>query len=623
MALQASTACCPHMACHAQQLRSTPSNAPHQPSSSLMKLPVVQTPHLATSTQSTHSTMASGIKPWLPALYALSTMIVLPALIYAAVPVSTLRFFYYFVSGSYTFVACWVLLETLVALFSTAFMSGHVHMELDIDQTRKWPEVCYIIPAYLNNEAGILDETMEQFLQLEYAGVINVMIVYNTRGPMPDEEAKLMNAWNGYHIGRMNFYVVNNPGSRSKAQNVNKGLTVVPGATEYCLIMDADHHPARDHTARAVALMERYDLDVLQGACSIRRDSFLSWIIAAEFEDMYNVGHRGRTSLFGIGVFGGSNGCWRRDLLERIGMDHTMLTEDIDSSLRATRLGAKIGYSSYLNSSEEAPATEKTLRKQRLRWAQGWTEVSLKHLVPLMFSPYTSFRQKIGFFTLLGWREIFVYLTLHPLLLLLIYVNRNQVLTLELLFITTGSAIFSVGLVRCLAAWVLARGEVRNSGATFILYMFAQLGWLIYLNWIQVMGHCQAMLGMNAWVPTVRESGGSRDNLHLMAAGAAARPTAGGYPGLKADGGADNVRPEAALECGPFAGRAPRPRTTESHVPSDASGAEYMTSSGGYGTSTREEERVELGVGMERVREHGAPPAGIYDGSSSVATSSL
>ena len=294
-----------------------------------------------------------------------------------------------------------------------------------------------------------------------------------------------------------------------------------------------------------------------------------------------------------------------------------MLTEDIDSSLRATRLGAKIGYSSYLNSSEEAPATEKTLRKQRLRWAQGWTEVSLKHLVPLMFSPYTSFRQKLGFFTLLGcarnpaplpdacgvatcitatphqqtpqaiacrsndcsrvhawnaspgpastttslrqedtvppigpahttalpathscctharsnalelslwpamslsrlcpactraavqpatvaelvagvvdhgrapcrWREIFVYLTLHPLLLLLIYVNRNQDLTLELLFIASGSAIFSVGLFRSFAAWILARGEVRNSGATFVLYTFAQLGWLIYLNWIQV-----------------------------------------------------------------------------------------------------------------------------------------
>lgn len=175
--------------------------------------------HHSTARSAQPSTMAwSDIKLWLPTLYALFMMIVLPALIYSAIPVSTLRFAYYFVSGSYTFVACWVALETLVALFSTAFMSGHVHMELDIDQKRKWPEVCYIIPAYLNNEAGILDETMEQYLQLEYAGIINVMIVYNTRGPLPDEEAKLMNAWNGYHIGRMNFYVVNNPGCASASR---------------------------------------------------------------------------------------------------------------------------------------------------------------------------------------------------------------------------------------------------------------------------------------------------------------------------------------------------------------------------------------------------------------------
>jgi cellulose synthase/poly-beta-1,6-N-acetylglucosamine synthase-like glycosyltransferase len=232
----------------------------------------------------------------------------------------------------------------------------------------------------------------------------------------------------------------------------------------------------------------------MQGACSIRQDSFLSRIVAAEFEDMYNVGHRGRTTLFGIGVFGGSNDCWRRDLLERIGMDHTMLTEDIDSSLRATRLGAVIGYSSYLSSSEESPATECTLRKQRLRWAQGWTEVSLKHLVPLMFCQYTSFRQRLGFFTLLAWREVFVYLTFHPLILILVYVNRGRDVTLELLFIAAGSAIFSVGLLRTFVAWLLSRGEVSNSASTFLLYAVAQLGWLIYLNWLQVLPHAMAPL---------------------------------------------------------------------------------------------------------------------------------
>jgi cellulose synthase/poly-beta-1,6-N-acetylglucosamine synthase-like glycosyltransferase len=83
-----------------------------------------------------------------------------------------------------------------------------------------------------------------------------------------------------------------------------------------------------------------FTMPYAQGACSIRRDGFLSWIVAAEFEDMYNVGHRGRTSLFGIGVFGGSNGCWKRELLADIKMDPTMLTEDIDSSLRATLQGA-------------------------------------------------------------------------------------------------------------------------------------------------------------------------------------------------------------------------------------------------------------------------------------------
>ena len=83
-------------------------------------------------------------------------------------------------------------------------------------------------------------------------------------------------------------------------------------------------------------------------------------------------------------------------------MDANMLTEDIDASLRATRRGAKIGFSSFLRSSEEAPHTERTLRKQRLRWAQGWTEVSLKHLIPILLGRRTSMRQKFGAFLLLG-----------------------------------------------------------------------------------------------------------------------------------------------------------------------------------------------------------------------------
>jgi hypothetical protein len=152
------------------------------------------------------------IKPWLPWAWAWAALLIIPSVIYASVPVAALRIAYFFVSGSYAFVAAWVLLETMTALVSTAYSAGAVHMELDINQKRSWPEVTYIIPAYLNNEAPILDETCENYIGLEYAGVINVMIVYNTRNPMPDEEASLMDKWDGYETGNIRFMVVRNAG---------------------------------------------------------------------------------------------------------------------------------------------------------------------------------------------------------------------------------------------------------------------------------------------------------------------------------------------------------------------------------------------------------------------------
>lgn len=102
--------------------------------------------------------------------------------------------------------------------------------------------------------------------------------------------------------------------------------------------------------------------------------------------------------------------------------------------------GAKIGYCSQLLSSEEAPNNERTLRKQRLRWAQGWFEVSIKHLWSLMTSSYTSWRQRVGFFTLLGFREFFVYLTFHPPILVGAYLLRNpeSPIAAELLLIIAG-----------------------------------------------------------------------------------------------------------------------------------------------------------------------------------------
>lgn len=64
-------------------------------------------------------------------------------------------------------------------------------------------------------------------------------------------------------------------------------------------------------------------------------ESFQAKMIAIEFDKIYAVSHPGRSRLFGFGLFCGSNGYWRADLLRAHKMNGDMLTEDIDSALRA------------------------------------------------------------------------------------------------------------------------------------------------------------------------------------------------------------------------------------------------------------------------------------------------
>ena len=154
--------------------------------------------------------------------------------------------------------------------------------------------------------------------------------------------------------------------------------------------------------------------DVVQGHCVIRNgdDSALAKLIAVEFEQIYAVAHPGRTALFGFGIFGGSNGYWRTSALERIRLRGSFLTEDIESSMRVLEAGGRIVNDPGLVSRELAPDTVGALWNQRMRWAQGWFQVSLQHLWPIVRSPGLSLRQRIGVVYLLGWREVYPWIAL-------------------------------------------------------------------------------------------------------------------------------------------------------------------------------------------------------------------
>ena len=103
-------------------------------------------------------------------------------------------------------------------------------------------------------------------------------------------------------------------------------------------------------------------------------------MIAIEFDKIYAVSHPGRSRLFSFGLFCGSNGYWKAELLRGHQMHGHMLCEDIDSALRAYGEGKRAVHDMNVKSYEMAPTFWMAFWKQRMRWTQGWTQVSDKHV---------------------------------------------------------------------------------------------------------------------------------------------------------------------------------------------------------------------------------------------------
>lgn len=365
------------------------------------------------------------------------------------------------------------------------------------------PRATAVIAAYLPNEADTIVETVHSFLAQEYAGGLQVVLAYNTPVPL-DVEAELAELDRAH----AELTVLKVPDSTSKAQNVNAALRVAEG--EFVGIFDADHHPmpgAFDRAWRWIA----DGVDVVQGHCLIRNgdDSALARLVAVEFEQIYAVAHPGRSALFGFGIFGGSNGYWRASALERIRLRGSFLTEDIEASVRVLDAGGRIVNDPGLVSRELAPETPRALWNQRMRWAQGWFQVSLRHFWTLLRSPDLTVRQRLGVAYLLGWREVYPWFALLAWPLLGFYAWRDGGLDLSspmFLLLTLFTTVS--GPLQTAAAWRLAAPEVRRHPRWFVGAALANLFFYTELkNVVNRVAQLKQLRGERRWVVTPRSAG--------------------------------------------------------------------------------------------------------------------
>ena len=402
---------------------------------------------------------------------------------------------YLFVVVTLVLTALWIWAEGFLALR---------RIDPPLEPALPFPSATAIIAAYLPNEAPIIEDTVRAFLRLQYPAPLQIILAYNTPRDMPEIEERLQ------QIARQHpqFVPMRVLTSTSKAQNVNTALPYVTG--EFTAVFDADHQPDPDSFRRAWRWLS-HGADVVQGHCFIRNgaDSWVAKMVAVEFEQIYVVSHPGRARLHGFGIFGGSNGYWRTGLLRELRMHGFMLTEDIDSSMRALVRGRRIVSDPYLVSRELAPETLAALTRQRLRWAQGWFQISMKWALPALRSRHLTLRQKAGMMQLLIWREAFPWVSMQIIPLIAYWAMKADGLEyidwFVPLFVVTTLFTLCTGPGQIPFAYKLADPQIRKHASWFWLFLLTSTFFYGGLKnaWTRI-AHLKEWQGEAAWVVTSR-----------------------------------------------------------------------------------------------------------------------
>jgi len=369
------------------------------------------------------------------------------------------------------------------------------------ESTTPMPSTTGIIAAYLPNEAPIIVDTVAHHLRTGPPD-LELIVAYNTPMALPVEfELERLAA----REPRLRILRVEH--SRSKAENVNAALDIATG--EIVGVFDSDHHPEEGCYEQAWRWLAD-GADAVQGRCAVRplagsRNQFLTHVVAAEFEQMYAVGHPGRTRLHGFGLFGGSNGFWRTATLREIKLDPSALTEDIDASVRLLRTGGRIVTDPSIVSAELAPPSMRALCQQRLRWAQGWFQVRRRHLAGIFGNREIALRSRLGAVWLFGVGTIMAWIGALVLPMTIdgwirsdSSIHRSPIVGLLFAF---GTAAF---LVQVAVAYHHALPRSRRP-RVFLTYLAANLIFYAYLRIALVrLSHVHELYGRSVWHVTPR-----------------------------------------------------------------------------------------------------------------------
>lgn len=461
---------------------------------------------------------------WTPFIMVFTYFVVSTA-IFCMCNAEAIKVFYFFYMSTNFYIAACCVIESFLGL-SPVREARAAAMEVektglfpsDVDgKAKDLPMIDMVIVAYLPNEADIIrNQVLYACEELVYPKErLRINLVYNTPKPIEPLETELLLLPEQYK----NLRVIKVPGSKSKADNLNYFFNIKSDA-EVIGIFDSDHCP-HPHNPRWAA--ERFladeTVDIVQGRCVVynTNESFYAKMIGVEFDKIYAISHPGRSRMFGFGLFCGSNGYWKAPLLREHKMHGEMLTEDIDSALRAYGKGKKAVHDMNVASFEMAPNTFAAFWKQRLRWAQGWTQASYVHMPMAWRSPPDGKKrdmdERFGIVSLLLVREISYYLVTQHTCLVLSFIiidwpsNVGEFVRLIFFRYPMAEWFFFATLVALLFTLYFTE-KVRSeftSRWSMVTFSLIYIPYLVLMATMGLYGHARQMIKYSSWNPTARK----------------------------------------------------------------------------------------------------------------------
>jgi len=123
------------------------------------------------------------VSSWVAHTYALTSFFFLPVALFFIIPLKVLSTIYLVTTICFGFVSIWFAVETLAALY--------IYSKETCQKSSDHKKITYILPAYMDNEATVLEGTIRSYLDMEYNGHIHIMVVYNSKKDMRKAEEKI------------------------------------------------------------------------------------------------------------------------------------------------------------------------------------------------------------------------------------------------------------------------------------------------------------------------------------------------------------------------------------------------------------------------------------------------